>query len=431
MPEPAPLPLLCRDCGGRRAGAGRFLRCADCGSPRVVAHVELDALSIAHVDCDAFYATIEKRDDPSLHDKPVIVGGGRRGVVATCCYLARVYGVRSAMPMFKAKALCPEAVIIRPDMAKYAAVGRQVRTLMQALTPLVEPISIDEAFLDLSGTERIHGMTPAGTLAAFARRVEREIGVTISVGLAPNKLLAKIASDLDKPRGFSVIGQAEAVAFLAGKPASILPGIGRAAAARLSAAGLETCGDIAVRDVADLMRLVGAYGPRLQKLARGEDARTVNPEGVRKSVSAETTFDTDITDRHELSAWLRRLAEKVARRMKAAEVAGRTVTLKLKTPDFRILTRSRQLADPTMLADRIHRTAAELLAREPAGRAYRLIGVGVSELEAPTAADPVDLVDTGGAKRAKAEQAMDKIRAKFGNDAVALGLTFESPRRKD
>ena len=186
-----------------------------CGSPRLVRHPELAHLAIAHVDCDAFYAAIEKRDNPALRDKPLIVGGGHRGVVATACYIARTYGVRSAMPMFEARRLCPHAEVVRPDMAKYAAAGREVRARMLDLTPLVEPLSIDEAFLDLSGTARLHGLAPAKTLARFAKRVEAEIGITVSIGLSHNKFLAKVASDLDKPRGFSVLGAGEAAAFLA------------------------------------------------------------------------------------------------------------------------------------------------------------------------------------------------------------------------
>ena len=167
------------------------------------------------MDCDAFYATIEKRDDPSLNDKPLIIGGGKRGVVSTACYVARTFGIHSAMPMFKARALCPHATVISPNMQKYVGVGREVRTLMFELTPQVEPLSIDEAFIDMTGTQRLHGMTPARSLARFARRVEAEIGITVSIGLSANKFLAKIASDLDKPRGFAVLGKDEAIAFLA------------------------------------------------------------------------------------------------------------------------------------------------------------------------------------------------------------------------
>ena len=195
---------FCRDClADASPNSGR---CGACRSPRLLRHPELDRLSIAHVDCDAFYATIEKRDDPALAAEPVIVGGGKRGVVAAACYVARTFGVRSAMPMFEALRLCPHATVIRPNMEKYVGVGREVRRMMLDLTPQVEPLSIDEAFLDLTGTERLHGMNPAKALARFARDVESKVGITVSIGLSGNKFLAKIASDLDKPRGFAVLG---------------------------------------------------------------------------------------------------------------------------------------------------------------------------------------------------------------------------------
>ena len=204
---------LCRDCGARPpADAGT---CPGCGSSRLVRHGALHDLTIAHLDCDAFYAAIEKRDRPELRDVPVIVGGRHRGVVAACCYVARTYGVHSAMPMFQALRACPEATVIKPDMKKYVAVGRAIRAMMQELTPLVEPLSIDEAFMDLSGTSSLHGASPAQSLAALALRVEETHRITVSIGLSYNKFLAKIASDLDKPRGFSVIGRAEARSFLA------------------------------------------------------------------------------------------------------------------------------------------------------------------------------------------------------------------------
>ncbi|PJN96384.1 DNA polymerase IV, partial [Amaricoccus sp. HAR-UPW-R2A-40] len=207
------MPSLCRDCLTPSPDPGR---CPACRSPRTVAHPELLDLAIAHVDCDAFYASVEKRDDPSLRDVPLIVGGGQRGVVTTACYLARIHGVRSAMPMFQARRLCPQAVVVKPRMARYVEVSRQIRALMEALTPLVEPLSLDEAFLDLTGTERLHKAPPALLLARLQARVEAELGVSVSVGLSHNKFLAKTASDLDKPRGFSVIGRAETAAFLAG-----------------------------------------------------------------------------------------------------------------------------------------------------------------------------------------------------------------------
>jgi DNA polymerase-4 len=228
------MPGFCRDClTDARAG----VRCAACGSPRVAFHDEITRLSIAHVDCDAFYATIEKRDDPKLRDQPVIVGGGKRGVVAACCYIARTYGVRSAMPMFTARRLCPHAVVVPPDMEKYVKVGREVRRLMLELTPQVEPLSIDEAFMDLTGTERLHRMVPAKALARFASRVEHKLAITVSIGLSVNKFLAKIASDLDKPRGFAVLGGAEARAFLAVKPVGFIWGVGKASEGRLKRDG--------------------------------------------------------------------------------------------------------------------------------------------------------------------------------------------------
>jgi DNA polymerase-4 len=400
------------------------MRCRRCGGPRIVSHPELAVLTIAHVDCDAFYASIEKRDDPSLADKPLIIGGGRRGVVSTACYIARIRGVRSAMPMYKALEACPDAVVVRPNMEKYVAVGREIRTLMQELTPLVEPISIDEAFMDLSGTERLHGAIPALSLARFAKRVESEIGVTISVGLSFNKFLAKIASDQDKPRGFSIIGRGEALSFLASKPVSLIWGVGKAFDARLAQDGIKTVGQLQHMDESELARRYGSMGLRLARLSRANDTRSVNPRHEAKSIGAETTFNHDHADLATLRPILRKLAEKVSGRLKRAELAASTITLKLKSADFKIRTRNRQLADPTRLADRIFRMAEELLAKETDGTTYRLIGVSVSDFADPRLADPDDLVDPIAAKRAAAEAAIDKVRGKFGRDAVEHGLTF-------
>jgi DNA polymerase-4 len=419
---------FCRDC--LKPAPPGAVRCLACGSPRLVRHPELSRLAIAHIDCDAFYAAVEKRDDPSLEDKPVIVGGGRRGVVTTACYIARIRGVRSAMPMFQALKACPDAVVIPPNIEKYARVGREVRALMLEVTPLVEPLSIDEAFLDLAGTERLHGAAPAMTLARLARRIEAEIKITVSIGLSFNKFLAKVASDLSKPRGFSVIGQAEAIEFLREKPVSLIWGVGKAMQARLNEDGIRTIGALQRMEEAELARRYGAMGIRLARLARADDRRAVEPDGEAKSVSAETTFEVDIADPQALKAILRRLAEKVSRRLKHAGLAGRTVTLKLKTAEFRLRTRSRQLADPTRLADRIYATGTELLSPEADGTKYRLIGIGISDFADPRLADPADLVDRGAAKRAAAEAAMDRIRGKFGNQAVELGLVFDKGDRQ-
>ena len=426
MPATASLPEIdafCRDC--LTPASAMAARCANCGSPRLARHPELYRLSIAHLDCDAFYAAIEKRDDPSLADKPVIVGGRQRGVVTTACYVARIRGVHSAMPMYQALKACPDAVVIPPNFEKYVFVGRQVRTLMQELTPLVEPLSIDEAFMDLAGTERLHRAPPALALAKLQKRIEDEIGITVSIGLSFNKFLAKVASDLKKPRGFSVIGEAEAVSFLADKPVGLIWGVGKTMQARLAADGIRTIGAIQRMDETELGRRYGSIGLRLARLSRARDTRTVEPHGEAKSVSAETTFNSDIADAHELRAILRALSEKVSRRLKRSGIAGLTVTLKLKTIDFKIRTRSRQLSDPTQLADRIFATGADMLAAEADGTLFRLIGIGVSEFVDPRHADPDDLVDTGARKRAAAEAAVDEIRDKFGNRAVELGLIFE------
>jgi DNA polymerase-4 len=414
---------FCRDC--LADVPERRTRCRDCGSPRLTRHAELDRMSIAHVDCDAFYAAIEKRDNPALADRPVIVGGGRRGVVATACYIARTHGVRSAMPMFEARRLCPHAHVIRPDMAKYAKVGREVRALMTGLTPLVEPLSIDEAFLDLTGTERLHGMTPAKALARFARQVERELGITVSIGLSQNKFLAKIASDLDKPRGFSVFAPAEAPAFLAPRPVTFIWGVGKAMAAVLAREGFRTIADLQRADEAALMRRFGTEGLRLGRLARGIDLRAVDPKRETKSVSAETTLEEDLAAFRPLERILWELSEKVSARLKAKELAGTTVTLKLKSADFRLRTRARSLAAPTQLAAKIFAAGRELLVREAGGTRFRLIGIGVSALGGAAEADPTDLVDEHGRRSAAAERAVDRLRQKFGRAAVIRGIAFE------
>lgn len=417
---------FCRDCLTFQRSDTR--RCERCGSPRLTRHPELYQLHLAHIDCDAFYAAIEKRDNPALKDKPLIIGGGKRGVVSTACYIARIKGVRSAMPMFKALEACPEAVVIPPNMEKYVRVGREVRALMQALTPLVEPLSIDEAFLDLAGTERLHGMPPAVVLARFAQTVEKEIGITVSAGLSYCKFLAKVASDFRKPRGFSVIGEAEALGFLAEQPVTLIWGVGKAFAATLERDGIHSIAQLQRMERADLMRRYGVMGTRLYHLSRGQDDRRVDPDQDAKSVSAETTFDTDIAEMGELVPVLRGLSEKVSARLKKSGIAGRTVVLKLKTQDFKLRTRNRQLGDPTRLADRIFQTGLELLRKEADGTKYRLLGIGVSDLSDDEKADPPDLVDVGSRKRAMAESAIDTLRDKFGKKAVETGYTFGKGR---
>ena len=351
---------LCRDCDSQPPPDVKT--CPACGSPHIARHKELHGLTIAHLDCDAFYANIEKRGRPELRDVPVIVGGHHRGVVAACCYIARAHGVHSAMPMFKALKACPNATVIKPDMNKYAAVGRKVRTMMENLTPLVEPLSIDEAFMDLAGTEALHRASPAATLAALARRVEEELSITVSIGLSYNKFLAKIASDLDKPRGFAVIGRAEARTFLADKPVSLLWGVGKAMQERLGKDGIIRIGELARIDEAELVARYGKIGRRLSLCARGEDDRRVDPGGKVKSISSETTLDKD--------------------------------------------------------------TAEPLLVHETDGRAFRLIGIGVHDLVEIGQVVQGDLFSGFGPTGSKVDKALDAVREKFGDDAIVKGRGF-------
>ncbi|WP_091739186.1 DNA polymerase IV [Phenylobacterium immobile] len=409
---------FCRDCFAKFEY--RPARCPVCASPRLVAHDELDTLAIAHMDCDAFYASVEKRDRPELRDKPVIVGGGVRGVVTTCCYIARIKGVRSAMPMFKALQACPEAVVIKPDFAKYRAESQRILGMAAELTPLVQNLSLDEAWMDLSGTARLHGAAPALTLAKLQARIEAETGLTVSIGLAPNKFLAKVASDFDKPRGFSIIGAAEAQSFLAPLRVGVLPGVGPAMVAGLERAGLRTVGDIARTDIRELAERFGSGGLRLHRLAHGQDARAVDPDQSRKGISAETTFNVDLSAVSDLEDKLAPLCERVARQARAAGVAGRVVTLKLRATDFRIVTRRRTLALPTQTARTLFAVARELLAREADGRSWRLIGAGFSDL-APADAAEADFFAGAEKKTLASERTLDSLRDRFGAGAVTSG----------
>jgi DNA polymerase IV len=410
---------VCRDCLARVPFARR---CPACGSPRLLAHAELETLAIAHMDCDAFYASVEKRDNPELQDRPVIVGGGRRGVVSTACYIARIHGVRSAMPMFEALRRCPEAVVIKPRGEVYAAVSRQIRAMMEQLTPAIEPLSLDEAFLDLTGTERLHGAPPAVVMAGLARRIQGELGLSVSIGLSHNKFLAKIASDLDKPRGFSVIGRAETADFLRPKPVSIIWGVGAATQAGLEAVGIRTIDDLLRWDRRALEARFGSLGERLWHLARGEDSRRVARDAPVKSISNETTFFEDTADPDILDGHIWRLSEKVADRAKATGKAGRVVTLKLKRADHRLLTRRDSLREPTQFADRIYRAARALFDQGRERGPFRLIGVGLSDIYTAEGADLTgDLLDPAAELRARAERATDAIRSRFGSDAIIRG----------
>ena len=386
-------PGLCRDCGADLTEAPiKF--CPSCKSPRLLRHPELLALSIAHVDCDAFYASVEKRDDPSLLDKPVIIGGGKRGVVSTCCYIARMHGVHSAMPMFQALQRCPDAIVIRPNMAKYQAVGYEVRDLMSEVTPLVEPISIDEAYLDLEHLLTEKSENPAFALIHLAKRLEKELRITASIGLAPNKFLAKLASDLDKPRGFSLIGSNEARSFLAPMSVTKIWGVGPALTRRLAEAGISKIGQLQTRGEEELVSRFGSIGRRLAQFSIGEDARSVGTKSIRKSVSAETTFEHDLAAFFEIEQALQGLCKRVSERLRRANMAGNAIVLKLKTSDFKLRTRTASLSHPTQRANLLYETGATLLTKELDGKTkFRLIGIGVTRLRDTLDADPPDMLD--------------------------------------
>lgn len=377
------------------------------------------------MDCDAFYASVEKRDNPELRDKPVIIGGGDRGVVSTACYIARIRGVRSAMPAFQARKLCPDGVFLPPRMEAYAAVSKQVRAMMDELTPKVEPLSLDEAFMDLSGTQRLHGAPPVLMLARLVKRMKDELGITGSIGLSHNKYLAKVASDLDKPRGYSIIGKAETADFLAGKPVRLIWGIGPAGQQSLEKAGVRTFDDLLRWEKEDLTQRFGSMGERLYHLARGEDFRRVSPNDPVKSISKETTLSRDTSNTDLLDGHLWRLSEQVADRAKAKDYAGRVVTLKLRRANFSTLTRRVTLPGATQLADRIYRTSRALFDQVSEEGPFRLIGVGISDLVAAEGADQfADLLDPDAGQREKVERASDAIRARFGKDAIRKGRSL-------
>lgn len=418
--NPALMKSICRDC--LHAADAPVERCPACASRRVVRHAELAALTIAHLDCDAFYASVEKRDRPELRDRPVIVGGGKRGVVSTCCYVARQYGVHSAMPMFRALKACPGAVVVKPDFRKYVAASEAIFGAVRELTPLVQTLSLDEAWIDLSGTERLNGGPPALQLVRLQKRIEDQTGLTVSIGLAPNRFLAKVASELDKPRGFSVIGS-EARALLAPKPVGVLPGVGPVFRKTLQSDGYATIGDLAAADVRDLVKRYGETGLRLHDLAHGRDARAVRPEHDRKGMSAETTFNEDLTAAADLEAELWPLCEKLASRARRDGVAGRAVVLKLRRADFRIVTRRVTLVEPVQTARALFAAGRALMAPE-LGRPYRLIGIGMGDVQDAVDA-PSALFDSPEVRTLKTETAIDRLRAKFGAAAVVAGRALK------
>ena len=414
---------LCRDCLLTGPDSNR---CASCRSSRMIAHPELLDLPIAHMDCDAFYASVEKRDNPDLADKPVIIGGGLRGVVSTACYIARIHGVKSAMPMFQALKLCPDAVIVKPRMSVYADVSRQIRQMMDELSPAIEPLSLDEAFIDLTGTEKLHGAPPAVMLAKLTKRMRLEIGLTGSIGLSHNKFLAKIASDLDKPRGFSVIGKGDTASFLNNKPVRLIWGVGKAMQGSLEKAGIRTFNDLLRWERLDLNKKFGQMGDRLWHLARGEDYRSVKRNPVIKSISNETTFSQNTSDPIILDGHLWRMCEKVSERAKVKKLAGRVATLKLKTSSHKIITKRATLREATQLADTLYQVLRDMCDQRDLNTDYRLLGVGLSNLRPEADVErSYDMLDAKAQQRGKAERASDAIKEKFGSGAIIKGRALQ------
>jgi DNA polymerase IV len=416
------MPTMCRDCC--LVADNLPPRCPSCGGRRLLPHRSLLDLTVAHIDCDAFYASVEKRDRPELQSRPVIVGGGTRGVVTAACYVARIYGVKSAMPMFRALKACPDAVVIKPDFSKYLAASRQVRTLMNELTPLVQSLSIDEAALDLSGTEALHGAAPAVVLARFAGAVEKQVGITVSIGLAANRLMAKIAAGRGKPRGYTVIDAEEAASLLAPEPVRLLPGVGAALARKLETIGITRLGQLQALSSRDALRKLGDDGAALVRRSRGEDVRLVNPTRQAKSVSAETTFEHDLSTLADLERPLWRLCEKLARRLQEQHLAAGGVVLKLKTSRFTSRTRAARLFSPTVLPDRLFDLARALLVQEAIGTEFRLIGIGANPLVEGSIADQGDLADSTTPRRAATQAAIDALRRRFGDAAIMRGRSL-------
>ena len=416
------MPALCRKCFNTFSEKGR---CPTCGSPLIVSHDELFDLNIAHMDCDAFYASVEKRDNPDLADKPVIIGGGKRGVVSTACYIARIRGVKSAMPMFKALEKCPDAVVIRPRMKVYAAISQQIREMMNDITPLVEPLSLDEAFMDLSGTHKLHGVPPAVMLAKLMDRINSNVGLTGSIGLSHNKFLAKVASDQNKPNGFSVIGKEETSTFLKDKPVRLIWGVGASTQKSLEKAGIRRFQDLLRWDRKDLANKFGSMGDRLWFLARGQDARVVSNSDRIKSISNETTLIENTRNLRVLEGHLWRLCEKVSSRAKSKGLAGNIMILKLKSSDHKLITRRVTLRDPTQLADVLFRSTYPLMEAAIENGPFRLVGAGLSGLcLASRAHREPEFLDDGALNRLKVERVTDEIREKFGDEAVIKGRSL-------
>ena len=414
---------ICRDCLAQINE--NTSRCPYCSSPRVLSHPELFSLTTAHIDCDAFYASVEKRDNPKFKDKPLIIGGGQRGVVSTACYIARIKGVKSAMPMFKALKLCPEAIVIAPRMDAYAKASKEINEMMSELSPSIEPLSLDEAFIDLRGTEKLHGEPPALSMARLVQRIEKQLKISASVGLSYNKYLAKLASDLDKPRGFSIIGKYKIEEFLAPKSIGLIWGVGKVAQMRLEQDGIRIFADLQRRSHQELINKYQNMGDHLWHLCRGIDNRNVIAKNVIKSISKETTFSSDINNIEKLDGYIWRLSEQVSQRAKTKNLLGHVITLKIKTKKFKTISRRKTQREPTQIAEKIYTEARRMLDEVASEGPFRLIGVGISNLIDADKIDQLnDFLKTDEAKKADAERATDLIKKRFGKNAILKGRSL-------
>jgi|TARA_B100000035_G_scaffold3929_1_gene3519 DNA polymerase-4 len=413
---------VCRECFKTFNEKKEF--CNKCYSANLISNNEIENLNIAHVDCDAFYAAIEKRDNPKYKNFPIIIGGGKRGVVATACYIARTRGVKSAMPMYRALKLCPDAIIIKPNMQKYKKASKVINNLMKEITPLVEPLSLDEAFLDLSGTSRLHKKIPAVLLAELSKKIQKKVGISVSIGLSYNKFLAKICSDIDKPRGFSIINRLEAQSFLKDKPVEVIWGVGNTLKSKLNNDGIRTIGQIREMDCSELIIKYGSIGSHIHKLSNAEDVREIKPYRKVKSISHETTFEKDTNDEVFLKKILWSLCEKVSDRAKEKGLGGSTINLKIKTKDFKLISRSITIEEPTQIAEIIFQTSKLLLFREIKKNKFRLLGVGLSNLKDSEICDLYDLINTNSNKEKNIEFAIDAIRNRYGVNLIKKGRSI-------
>lgn len=423
---------LCRDCFHYWEDNLLTESCPGCYSEKLLKHLELFSLDVAHLDCDSFYTSVEKRDDPKISSLPVIVGRRERGVVAAACYVARIYGVRSGMAMFQALRLCPNAHVISPNMDKYKVASHGVRRAMREVTAKIEPVSIDEAYLDLSDNAALHNEPACVSLVRLVDTISRTEKITVSIGLSYNKFLSKLASDLDKPKGFYVIGRVEARSFLSKLPVRKLWGVGPSAVIKMTQHGYMTIGHVQDAKLEDLMRIFGKSGYGFYLFANGEDNRKFGLESKTKSVSAETTFLEDLSSLDDLLAALESLSEQVAKRLRLQNLSGRVVVIKLKDSNFRNATRSKKYGKSFTDKVEIREAAEQLLLHywDSVGRSkllkvrgFRLLGVGISDLvgEADDVHDMFDFSNTEPI-RSKSElvRVIEEIKIKFGEGAIGL-----------